>query len=347
MKRTIIFLLMLAAVAAPAAAQFDNVGTSAATFLKIDVGSRGTAVGGAWVASANDVTAMYWNPAGLSRVGRLSVTFSHTDWISDVAHQFVGVGIPLGESDVLGFGLTYLSIGDMKVTTWEQTQGTGETFSAYDAAIGMTYSRSLSDRFRLGVQLKYVAESISRSSASAIAVDVGAQYETAIKGLRLGMMIANFGTPMKIEGEDLQVKVDPFPDAGSNPDRVPAYLATSQWSLPLYFQLGASFDVIRSEAIGLTASMDFRDERDYRSTIQFGAEATFFDVVSIRGGLQPQTDGAQKGSLVETEQTYVFTGGAGLNVNIPGTEWQAQFDYAYSDLQRLKSIHRLTLGISL
>ena len=49
----------------PAAAQFNNVGTSAANFLKIPVGPRGTAVGGAYTALTNDATSLYWNVAAL------------------------------------------------------------------------------------------------------------------------------------------------------------------------------------------------------------------------------------------------------------------------------------------
>ncbi len=43
-------------------------GTTAAQFLKIGVGARAIGMGGAFAATADDITAMYWNPAGLARV---------------------------------------------------------------------------------------------------------------------------------------------------------------------------------------------------------------------------------------------------------------------------------------
>ncbi len=324
--------------------QFDNVGTSAATFLKIGIGPRGEALGGAYSASVKDVSSVFWNVAGLANMTQNEIMFTQTNWIADVEHFFVGIGLPMGDFGTLGASVTYLTMGEMKVTTWEKTEGTGEFFSAYDAVIGLSYARKLSDRFAIGVQLKYVTEYISRSSASAFAIDVGTQYQTGLPGLRLGMSLSNFGTAMRMEGQDMLVKFDPHPDAGSNPDRVPAYLETANWSLPLYFQFGVSYDIFSTETMRLTSSVDFRDERDYRSTVFVGGEFAFSDMVFLRGGLRPRTDGKISGKTTSIEQSYSFAGGVGAKVDIPGTYFKAAFDYSYSDLNRLKAVHRI--GVS-
>ncbi|MEK7263749.1 MAG: UPF0164 family protein, partial [Bacteroidota bacterium] len=69
-------------------AQFNNVGTSAANFLKIGVGSRGAALDGAVVASVDDPSALFWNPAGIAHFQNNELMFAHNDWIADLNHSF-------------------------------------------------------------------------------------------------------------------------------------------------------------------------------------------------------------------------------------------------------------------
>ena len=55
----------------------QRVGISTAEFLKIGVGSRATAMGETFIAISNDVTALYWNPAGLAQFDKDEIIFSH------------------------------------------------------------------------------------------------------------------------------------------------------------------------------------------------------------------------------------------------------------------------------
>ena len=70
MKKSILVILgLLLIVQLDVNAQgVTKVGTTAAGFLGIDMGARGTAMGSAYVSVANDVSAMYWNPAGIARI---------------------------------------------------------------------------------------------------------------------------------------------------------------------------------------------------------------------------------------------------------------------------------------
>ncbi|MDZ7339934.1 MAG: UPF0164 family protein, partial [candidate division KSB1 bacterium] len=65
----------------------DNTGTSAANFLKIGVGPRGNALGGAFVAQVNDYSSLYWNPAGIAGMTSLEIGLAYTDWILDMSHN--------------------------------------------------------------------------------------------------------------------------------------------------------------------------------------------------------------------------------------------------------------------
>ena len=90
-NKIIIFLLIGAACSfSQYSDNVTNVATTSASFLEIGVGSRAVGMGGAFVATANDASAMYWNPAGLGRINRAGIFFVHTRWIADITFDYAG-----------------------------------------------------------------------------------------------------------------------------------------------------------------------------------------------------------------------------------------------------------------
>ena len=84
-------------------------GTTAANFLEIDVGSRGTGMGGAYVSVVNDVTSVFWNPAGLTGVTGNQVMFIYQPWVLDISHTFVGAAVKIPNTGVLAAHMVYMS----------------------------------------------------------------------------------------------------------------------------------------------------------------------------------------------------------------------------------------------
>jgi hypothetical protein len=76
--------------------QFDNSGTSAANFLKIGVGGRATAMGGAITGQVDDPTSLFWNPAGIANARNIEFTVNHNDWIFDLTHSYITAVMPAG-----------------------------------------------------------------------------------------------------------------------------------------------------------------------------------------------------------------------------------------------------------
>ena len=141
-------LLTLALLASSLLAEFDKVGTTAAPFLRMGVGSRATAMGGAYVALADDGFATFWNPAGMLSVDKTTAAFSHNDWALDIRHQFASLIIPTDPNGRLGLSVTALTMGEQEVTTVSQPDGTGLYYNVTDLAFGVSYARQISDRFR-------------------------------------------------------------------------------------------------------------------------------------------------------------------------------------------------------
>ena len=68
----------------------SRVGTTSAPFLKIGVGARALAMGEAYVTQAEDITALYWNPAGLGRLSKTNAVFTHYDYVADLGYELKG-----------------------------------------------------------------------------------------------------------------------------------------------------------------------------------------------------------------------------------------------------------------
>jgi hypothetical protein len=347
------FFLILGAICllftAPAFAQgYDNIGTSAGNFLKIGVGSRAESMAGAFVAQVNDMSALFWNPAGMSNLEKREVLVHRTDWILDINHIYVAAGLPIGNFGTLGLSVSSLSMGEMDQTTAESPDGTGVKFGASNFAIGLGYARDLTDRFSVGVHAKYVQEKISASTANTFAVDFGTIYTTGFRGMKIGMSISNFGGKLRMQGREQLQRVDIDPGLGGNPTEIPARLETESWPLPLSFRLGVSLDVMNNETSRLTTNLDYLDPRDVNAMSCLGVEYGYRNFVFLRGGFRAglsslglfenaNLDAQEK----DTEESFLTFGG-GLNLKY--SDYRLKIDYAFSDLGRLNNVHRFSIG---
>jgi len=168
------------------------VGTTAAQFLKIGVGARAIGMGSAQVAMQGDISAIYWNPAALSRMPFTSeLTFNHVDWLADINYDFAAGVLHLEEFGTLGLSVISLSVPEDIVRTVDYPKATAARGWQL-ARIGLTYAKSLTDRFSIGFNAKFVRESVWSESASGFALDFGTLYNSEIPGLSLGASISNF-----------------------------------------------------------------------------------------------------------------------------------------------------------
>ncbi len=303
------------------ASSFAKVGTTGAQFLQIGVGARGVAMGGAFIATANDPSAVYWNPGAVVKAEGTQVQFSGTQLYGDilygsglVTHEQPGVG-------TFGFQFGLLSSGDMDVTTVEDPDGTGETFTCSDMVAGLTFSRMLTDRFSAGLTVKYVRESWDDVSAGGVAVDLGTLYDTGFKTLRIGMTIQHFGPELTPNGE--------FTTYFSGDDSLHTY---DSYSMPMTFKIGMAMDVLQSANHHITVEVDGVHPPDNLEQVNMGAEYWFNNMFALRGGYRVNTD--EEG----------LAAGAGFRIPMGGST--LSLDYAYQDFNRLEMVHRASLGVA-
>jgi hypothetical protein len=311
-------------------------GTTAAPFLSIAQGARSLSMGGAFVAIADDPSAMYWNPAGIAGLHGFHLMVDHTYWIADIQYNYIGATFDLGSFGGLGVNVTSSSIEDMKVTTVDQQDGTGEVFGVTDLAFGVTYGLNLTDAFSIGFNPKFIYQKIWKMSASAVALDMGVKYRTPFKGFTLGMSITNFGTKMRMEGKSALVLYDPDPEGSGNNGRIPAELSTDEWELPLNFRVGIAYDALMGDLGKVTLAVDATHPSDNYESVDLGGEYVYDDFLYVRGGRK---------SLFQKDSEESYTVGFGVKQFLMGN-LQFSADYAYQAFARLKNVQKVTLGVS-
>ena len=313
-----------------------KTGTTAATFLKVDVGSRAIGMGGAYVALAEDATAMYWNPGGLARITQNEVVFCHNRWIADITFNFAAIAVPVSSSGKLGVSATFLTTDEMEVTTVGSPDGTGEMFSVGSYAFGLCYAMSLTDRFSIGFNLKYIYEYIYHCSAKGAAVDVGTMYDTNFYGIKLGMSISNYGTKMQMGGRDLNIPVDPYPSIEGNNSLIDAAMKTEAFELPLFFRFGAATDILQGRGDDkLIVSIDALHPNDYVEYVNLGGEYVYNNMFALRAGYK---------TLFADDSEEGLSLGAGLQYTLEGLA-TFQVDYAYHDFGILNDVQMFTLAL--
>lgn len=305
-----------------------KVGTTGLNFLELEVAARSMGMGGAFTAVVDDISAIHYNPAGLTFLFSNEVMFTQVTMPADINLNFAAIGIPLDAlGGVVGFGFTWLSTGDILYTTPENPLGKDQFgnerfFSAADYAVSASYGRYLTDRFSVGVTMKWLREELETSTASGWAADVGTIYNTGFRDFKVAMAITNFGADMR------HIETD-FP-------------------LPIDFKFGASINFIQSpDHLGIF-SMEGSHPSDNLEKYRAGAEYWFVEKYALRGGLQYNYDLDSEFFIVDggTQRTPGLGFSLGGGIRVPfAEESEMRIDYAYQDYGILTEVHRFTLAV--
>lgn len=205
--RAIVWLLAIGTVAVQPAAAATGA-KYAGEFIAIGVGGRALAMGGAYCALANDVTAAYWNPAGLSSLMYPQISLMHDERFGGlVNYDYGAVALPIGAQSSLAFSAIRLGVDNIADTRNAgvdadgnplppgQTQGLAGIdpsrvvyYNSADWAFYFSYAKRASENFSYGASLKFIRRDMGEGSATGIGIDIGGRYMLSDK-IALG---ANF-----------------------------------------------------------------------------------------------------------------------------------------------------------
>jgi|TARA_B100001964_G_scaffold50227_1_gene56558 hypothetical protein len=272
---------------------FKRVGKSGFGFLKISPSARAAGMGDAFTAIADDVTTIFYNPAGLTNLNQFVFNFNHTDWIVNSSIISGAIAKPFGRNGAIGFSIVKFDTEDFEETTVLDPEGTGRMIDAGDLALAIAYAIKLTDNLSFGFKTQYLEEKIDIDKATAITADFSTYYKTGFRDLTLAMIMKNFGPEAK-------------------------YLS-DKFKLPLYFNVNTAMSIIGSKGSPFqwVVSMESAFATDYRDRYHLGTEMWISDMIALRGGYK---------FFYDTED---WTIGAGLKLGLGSRE--VIIDLSYSN----------------
>ncbi len=250
--------------------------SSSAQFLKLGAGARAAGMADAFSSVADDVTAAYWNPAGLAQVEKAQVSVMQNQSLVETQYQYFGGAMPL-KNQTVAFSLYRMDYGT--IDRYSATDEKTGNFDAGSMAAALSLGKIMNDKMSWGATLKFIQESIEAEKATTFAGDLGFM-------VRHGE--TNFGFSMQHLGAGLK-------------------FIQEKGSLPLTFRAGASRRFFEESLLG---ALEVSKANDNDATIHGGIEYKVNQVLQLRGGYQ-----MTPGNSLDVAGLTGITAGLGLNIN--------------------------------
>lgn len=300
--RHLIFALLFAV---PAALRAGEAGTAGADFLRIPVGARETALGGAFSAASSDANSVFYNPAGLG-AALPEISYSYNNYLPGVSQHWLA-GAASSAGGAFGFAVNYLNVDSF--ASYDAADNRTGSVSAYGLAGYFGYGRALRTGLRqlpvvrFGAAVKYISETLASSRASGYGLDAGVQLLTVLRGLSLGLAAENLAAS-RLE----------FINSGARPART--------------LKAGAAYAVgSGADDVSALVALDAAFPADGGSYLSAGVETLLYRTVALRAGYAASGDISNGLSF-------------GLGLALPGKRRNTRLDYSFGSSYDLGSVHR-------
>ena len=287
---------------------FAQAGGSSVPFLLISPDARGSGMGETGVAVADDINAVYWNPAGLGfldyveepgteeEVPYREVALSFSPWLpqfnADLYYSYGSVGQYFEElNGTVAFNFVFMNLGEFTRTADDGT--TMGKFISNEFAAGLSYGTKITEDLGIGVNFKYIRSNLTPTSATQKEAGVGNSF-----AFDLGLLYR----PSAIEIFDVQ-KALSFGFNLQNVGPKITYISESD-PLPTNLRLGGAWRLIKDEFNDLKIAVEMQKllvKRDANNSdplplslvtawenkgveLSFGAEYWYENIVALRAG---------------------------------------------------------------
>ena len=309
-----LFLIIFLPTHSLLAASIDSkVGTTGFSFLKIGVGSRATAMGGASAALADDPSAIYYNPAGTAILPGRQFTAGYLNYLLDIQSGYIGVTLPASSLKLpdgkIGFFVDYLNYG-----TFARTDAEGRSigeFSGGDFLLGVNYSIRMKNGLSTGINLKFMSERADGYGAQAVAADLGLMMNFKDNRTIAGLSVANLGA-------------------------VTSGYSSHKDKLPLAVRGGVSH---RVQGLPVVVALDGVLPNDNKPYLNVGTEVEQFKPLFLRLGYTTFGENFKTGAKNSALGGFSF--GFGLDAKIQAHQYH--ISYAFMPYLDLGSSHRVTI----
>lgn len=176
-----------------------EAGKNGLPFLYIDVDARAAGMAGAYTAIASDVSAAYWNPAGLAKANNNSLIIMHNQWLADISQQYAAVQFMNGSHN-MALSLNLMTIPGIEIRNDQPSENPDGVTDAFNLSAALSYARTFKNTWHVGINLKYLFEKYYQVSASGWAIDFGLSKQI-FEDLDLGFTLQNMGAMGKLKNE--------------------------------------------------------------------------------------------------------------------------------------------------
>lgn len=325
------FMVALVMVCALGLVSSTGAGQYAGEFLQVAVGARALGLGGAYCSLTQEGWAPYWNPAGSAHMQRVELSLMHATLFDLAQHEYLNLALPLPNQATLGFSWIRFSVDDIPLypepgrfsdgtlRPVEEWIGEPEGFfkDAEDAFIFSFAKLNLVDldlgwqyfvlpmQIPLGLNLKYIRQSMGGASSSGMGIDLGAQVKFGLDDLLDYEPLGDFAAGLNMQ--NVGKTALSWDTETKHRDQI-----------PFNVKFGFSYTHLLP-AVRLQALIAYDRDTAYGGQDHFGLELAYRDLLALRLGAEGEE----------------LTTGAGLRI------WQVHLDYAFVSYD-LGNIHRIS-----
>ena len=314
--------------------------------MYIGIGGRALGLGSAYAALASDVTASYWNPAGLARIEYPQIALSHDERFGNIInYDYAAFAVPYGvntvnsetqekEFNAASFAISIIRLGTDGIPdtrkAWADSNGNGlfddgvnlrpdysaiTFFNAADWVVYGTYAKQYSENLFYGANVKLIRRNIGDFHGTGIGFDIGVQY-LATEQLTLGANLQDATTTLVAWNTGTNELISPTLKLGAA-----YYIEIFNGRLTPAVGTDVRFENRRFSAVANLGPISFDP--------QAGIEFDYNNLVAIRAGYN------DVGNL---------TLGAGIHLRKLDIDYSfAKFDAA----DQLGNTHRISLRLTL
>lgn len=326
-------LLLIFLTSLPATAEMKKLGQSGMSFLSVGGSARAAGMADVFTFAQNDLSAVFYNPAGLATVKNRAFYFNYTNWIADMGVAHMAISVNLEKYGVFSLHGQMMDYGSFNGTAISDTDVRGytdvEVGDVSGLAMGVGYGIQMTDKFSIGGNVKWVSQKLGsnntyrgdviketgkKNNIGDLAYDFGTRYDTGFKSIVLSMAIRNYAGQMLYENEEFQL-----------PQTYKIGIAANLFDL-----LPVSMGTGHSAIIALEG-VDPVDRPEY---FNVGLEYTLMGIFSLRGGWAAQHQQDDLGGIC-----------AGAGFKLDTDAFKGQIDVSYNDFGSvLGSVMRVSLS---
>ena len=289
------------------------------SFLRMEPSARAAALGGSFNAVfGNDVNTLFYNPALINAQMHRALSVSFLNHLSDLRAGFVAYSAHSDRIGSFGFGLRYLSWGDLDKAD-EQGNNLG-SFSANDVAFTVGLSRLYTEQLYVGVNLHSIISSVDSFTGSALAADLGVVYHSLNGQFAFSTSVNNLGVTLSSLGNtDDELPIDFRVGVSGKLRHLPLMLSVTGYNLHDY-----------TSAVDNPTTMD-----RIMQHVAVGGEFQFSEAFNLRFGYNHR-----RHQTLKQKSRLDFAGfGFGVGIKIS----RIYFDYAFNSWSSLGGLNQFTL----